>query len=440
MQPNSKRPVVVVIGAGFGGITAARTLAGGDVDILVIDRTNHHLFQPLLYQTATAALAPSDIANPVRAMVRRSRETTVIMGEVTGVDPARRVVTVRETGEFQYDYLIVATGAAYSWFGHEEWAAHATVLKSLEDAEKIRLRLLSAFEWAESRGSPAAIQRLLTFVIVGGGPTGVELAGAIAELARSTLVRDFRRIRSESARIVLCEAGSRLLAAFPPSQSDYAVRALGTLGVEVRLGFTVEKIDPSGVVASGERIESANVFWCAGTRARPAANWLGADAAQNGAVKVRPDCSVPGHDEVFVIGDVASLAGRDGRPLPGLAAVATQHGKYVAKVIARRAAGRPAPGPFRYRDLGALAVIGRSRAVADLGRVQLRGLPAWLFWSLVHLFLLAGFRNRVMVYVNWSWAWFTYGRGARLIIGVPPRDETEMPNRDRVERSPAEGA
>jgi NADH:ubiquinone reductase (H+-translocating) len=430
MQPNSKRPVVVIIGAGFGGITAARSLAGGDVDILVIDRTNHHVFQPLLYQAATAALAPSDIASPVRAMVRRSRETTVIMGEVTGVDPARRVVTVRKTGEFQYDYLIVATGAAYSWFGHDEWAAHATVLKSLEDADMIRLRLLSAFEWAESHGSPAATQRLLTFVIVGGGPTGVELAGAIAELARSTLVRDFRRIRSESARIVLCEEGPRLLAAFPPSQSNYAVRALGTLGVEVRLGSTVEMIDPSGVVTSGERTESANVFWCAGTRARPAANWLGADAAHNGAVKVRPDCSVPGHDEVFVIGDVASLAGRDGRPLPGLAAVATQHGKYVAKVIARRVAGRPAPGPFRYRDLGALAVIGRSRAVADLGRVQLRGLPAWLFWSLVHLFLLAGFRNRVMVYVNWSWAWFTYGRGARLIIGVPPRDEAETPNRD----------
>jgi NADH:ubiquinone reductase (H+-translocating) len=329
MEPNSKRPVVVIIGAGFGGITAARTLAGGDVGILLIARTSHHVFQPLLYQTATAALAPSDIANPVRAMLRRSRETTVIMGEVTGVDPARRVVTVRETGEFPYDYLIVVTGADYSWFGHEEWAAaaHATVLKSLEDADKIRLRLLSAFEWVESRGSPAAIQCLLTFVIVSGGPTGVELAGAIAELARSTLVRDFRRIRPEWARIVLCEAGSRLLAEFPPSLSDYAVRALGTLGVEVRLGSTVEKIDPSGVVASGERIESANVFWCAGTRARPAANWLGADAAHNGAVKIRPDCSVPGHDEVFVIGDVASLAGRDGRPLPGLAAVATQHGK-----------------------------------------------------------------------------------------------------------------
>ncbi len=440
MQPNSKRPVVVIIGAGFGGITAARSLAGGDADILVIDRTNHHVFQPLLYQAATAALAPSDIASPVRAMVRRSRETTVIMGEVTGVDPARRVVAVRETGEFQYNYLIVATGAAYSWFGHDEWAAHATVLKSLEDADMIRLRLLSAFEWAESRGSPAAVQRLLTFVIVGGGPTGVELAGAIAELARSTLVRDFRRIRSESARIVLCEAGPRLLTAFPPSQSDYAVRALGTLGVEVRLSSTVEMIDPSGVVTSGGRIESANVFWCAGTRARPAANWLGADAAHNGAVKVRPDCSVPGHDEVFVIGDVASIAGRDGRPLPGLAAVATQQGKYVAKVIARRIAGLPPPGPFRYRDLGALAVIGRSHAVADLGRVQLRGLPAWLFWSLVHLFLLAGFRNRVVVYVNWSWAWFTYGRGARLIIGVPPRAEAETPNRDCVERSPAEGA
>jgi NADH:ubiquinone reductase (H+-translocating) len=409
--------------AGFGGITAARALAGRGVDILLIDRTNHHVFQPLLYQTATAALAPSDIASPIRVLVRRNRETTVIMGEVDGVDPARRLVTVKETGEFAYDYLILATGAAYSWFGHDEWAAHATVLKSLDDAETIRRRLLSAFEWAESRAEPSEITRLLTFVVVGGGPTGVELAGSIAELARSTLVRDFRRIRPDLARIILCEAGPRLLAAFPPRLSDYTARALGSLGIEVRLGAPVEHIDSLGVLVTGHRIESANVFWCAGTHARPAAAWIDADAANNGAVKIRSDCSVPGHDNIFALGDVASLTDRNGNLLPGLAAVAVQHGKYVARVIARRVAGRRAPGPFRYRDLGTLAIIGRSRAVANLGRVQLRGLPAWLFWSLVHLFLLAGFRNRMVVYLNWSWAWFTYGRGARLITGVPRGNE-----------------
>jgi NADH dehydrogenase len=338
---NTKRPSVIIVGAGFGGITAARALAGHGVDILVIDKTNHHVFQPLLYPTATAALAPSDIASPVRVMLRYDRETTVIMGEVTDVDAMRRVVMVKETGEFNYDYLILATGAAYSWFGHDEWAAHATVLKSLEDAETIRRRLLSAFEWAESHNDPAEITRLLTFVIVGGGPTGVELAGSIAELARSTLIRDFRRIRPQSARIVLCEAGPRLLAAFPAALSDYAARALGSLGVEIRLSVAVEQIGPSGVSAAGQRIESANVFWCAGTQARPAASWIGADSAHNGAVKVQPDCSVPGHEEIFVIGDVACFAGRDGKPLPGLAAVATQHGKYVAKVIANRSsAGR----------------------------------------------------------------------------------------------------
>jgi NADH:ubiquinone reductase (H+-translocating) len=434
MRPKAIPPVALIIGAGFGGINAALDLAGKNIDILLIDRTNHHVFQPLLYQTATAALAPSDIASPIRTLLRHNRQATVIMGEVTGIDPKRRVVAVRNTGEFRYDYLIVATGAAYSWFGHDEWAAHATVLKSLEDAEVIRRRLLSAFELAESRTAPDEINRLLTFVIVGGGPTGVELAGAIAELARSTLAREFRRIRPESARIILFEAGPRLLPAFPPSLSDYTCRALGSLGVEIRLAVAVEKIDASGVQTSGERVESANVFWCAGTQARPAASWLGADAARNGAVKVLPDCSVPGYREIFVIGDAASLADHDGRPLPGLAAVAAQQGKYVAKIIAGRVAGRPGSRPFRYRDLGTLAVIGRSRAVAHLGGIRLRGFPAWLIWSLVHLFLLAGFRNRLVVYVNWAWAWFTYGRGARLITGEPPHDEDLMPRRSEADR------
>ena len=428
MQAPAKRPRVVIVGAGFGGLNAARGLAGSGAEIVVIDRTNHHVFQPLLYQTATAALAESDIASPVRAILRSQREATVIMGEVTGVDPARQVVAVKDTAEVAYDYLILAIGADYSWFGHDEWSAHATVLKTLENAGTIRLRLLSAFEWAESRTDPQEIRRLLTFAIVGGGPTGVELAGSIAELSRATLVRDFRRIRPESARIVLCEAGPRLLAEFPHGLSDYAANALRSLGVEVRLGTKVEQIDAAGIVSSGERIACANTFWCAGTEARPAAAWLNAPAAHNRAVKVGPDCSVPDHPEVFVIGDASYLTGKDGKPLPGLAAVATQQGSYVAKVLASRIAGRPSPGPFRYRDRGTLAVIGRSRAVADLGRVQLRGFPAWVFWSLVHLFLLAGFRNRVVVYVNWVWDWFTYARGARLITGELPRDETGAPD------------
>jgi NADH:quinone reductase (non-electrogenic) len=419
------RPRVIIVGAGFGGINAAQGLAGRGVDILLIDRVNHYVFQPLLYQVATAALAPSDIASPVRAIMRNHREVTVLMGEVTGVDPARRTVDVRDVGRFCYDYLILAVGAAYSWFGHEEWASYATVLKTLHDAETIRTRLLSAFEWAEGCTEAAEITRLLTFVVVGGGPTGVELAGSIAELARSTLIRDFRHIHPESARIVLCEAGPRLLAAFPSHLSDYTMRALSSLGVEVRLHAAVDHIDASGVTAAGQLIESANVFWCAGTAARPAASWLGANAAQNGAVRVQPDCSVPGHPEIFAIGDVASLAGLDGRPLPGLAAVATQHGKYVAKLIAHRVAGRPSPGPFRYRDLGTLAIIGRSRAVADLGRIHLSGFAAWLFWSSVHLVLLAGFRNRLVVWVNWAWAWFTYGRGARLITGLLPQERSK---------------
>lgn len=440
MKTDARRPRVVIVGAGFGGLAAARGLTGRGADILLIDRTNHHLFQPLLYQVATAALAESDIASPIRAILRRQADTTILMGEVVGVDPSRRAVVVQDIGEFPYDYLILATGAAYSWFGHDDWAAHATVLKSLDDAAVVRHRLLSAFERAEGCSDPDEIRRLLTFVVVGGGPTGVELAGSIAELARSTLARDFRRIEPRQARIVLAEAGPRLLAAFPQPLSHYTVRALASLGVEVWLKAAVEEIDAEGVVMAGQRIASAGVFWCAGTAARPAATWLGADAARNGAVKVAPDCSVPGHDDVFALGDVASQDGRNGRPLPGLAAVAEQHGKYVARVIANRIAGRPPPKPFRYRDLGSLAIIGRSRAVAWLGRLQLTGFPAWLFWSLVHLLLLAGFRNRLVVYVNWSWAWFTYGRGARLITDPDAIGDTEKAEGPKDRSLPASRA
>jgi NADH dehydrogenase len=411
------RPSVVVVGAGFGGMAAVQALKGADVDVTLIDRTNHHLFQPLLYQVATAALSPADIATATRALLRRSRNTTVLMSEVEAVDVNRRAILRADGPTLLYDYLILATGSAYSFFGHDEWAEHAPVLKSLNDALSIRERVLGAYEWAEECGDPVMTQRLLTFVIVGGGPTGVELAGTIAELARSTLRGDFKNIDPRSTRVVLCEAADRLLLAFPEHLSAYSARALASLGVEVHLSQPVNHIDSEGLLVGDTRIEAANILWCAGTAAQPAARWIGAEAARNGAVKVSPNCSVPGRPEIFAIGDVASFDSGSGVPLPGLAPVAKQQGKYVAKVIKARVAGKREPGPFRYRDLGTMAIIGRSRAVADFGGFTLTGFPAWLAWSMIHLMLLVDFRSRLTVYVNWSWAWFTYGRGARLLTG-----------------------
>jgi NADH:ubiquinone reductase (H+-translocating) len=411
------RPRVVVVGAGFGGMAAVQALKGVDVDVTLIDRTNHHLFQPLLYQVATAALSPADIATATRALLRRNRNVTVLMSEVEAVDPDRRAVLRADGPTLFYDYLILATGSAYSFFGHDEWAENTQVLKSLSDALSIRERVLGAYEWAEECGDPAMTQRLLTFVIVGGGPTGVEMAGTIAEMARSTLRGDFKNIDPRSTRVVLCEAADHLLLAFPERLSAYSVRALVSLGVEVRLGQAVKDIDPDGLMVGDTRIEASNILWCAGTAAQPAAQWIGAEAARNGGVKVSPTCSVPGRPEIFAIGDVASFDSVSGTPLPGLAPVAKQQGKYVARVIEARVAGMREPGPFRYRNLGTMAIIGRSRAVADFGGFTLTGFPAWLAWSLVHLMLLVDFRSRLTVYVNWSWAWFTYGRGARLLTG-----------------------
>ena len=415
-EPTAK-PRVVVVGAGFGGMAAVQALKGANVDVTLIDRTNHHLFQPLLYQVATAALSPADIATATRALLRRNRNVTVLMSEVEAVDPDRCVIRCADGPTLSYDYLILATGSAYSFFGHDEWAENTLVLKSLNDALSIRERVLGAYEWAEECGDPAMIQRLLTFVIVGGGPTGVELAGTIAELARSTLRRDFKNIDPKTTRVVLCEAADRLLLAFPEHLSAYSIRALESLGVEVRLGHAVKDVDGEGLIVGDTRIEAANILWCAGTAAQPAARWIGAEAARNGAVKVLPDCSVPRRPEIFAIGDVASFDPGSGTPLPGLAPVAKQQGKYVAGVIKARVAGKREPGPFRYRDLGTMAIIGRSRAVADFGGFTLSGFPAWLAWSMVHLMLLVDFRSRLTVYVNWSWAWFTYGRGARLLTG-----------------------
>lgn len=409
------RKRIVIVGAGFGGMAAVKALRHADADITLIDRTNHHLFQPLLYQVATAALSPADIATASRALLRKQTNVTVLMGEVTGIDTTQCLVMMDSRNPLPFDYLVLATGADYSFFGHNAWAPFAPVLKSLGDALDIRERLLRAFETAESCLDQSDVDRLLTFVVVGGGPTGVELAGTIAELARSSLARDFRRIDPASARIILFEAGPRILSAFPERLSDYGRAALEKLGVEVRTGAAVDTIDSEGLTAGAQRIECRNILWCAGTAARPVAQWLGASAARNGAVRISGNCSVPSHPDIFALGDVASLDGADGKPLAGLAPVAKQQGNYVGRLLRARIAGAPEPPPFRYRDYGTMAVIGRSHAVADFGWLRLTGFPAWLTWSLVHLMLLVDFRSRILVYVNWSWAWFTYGRGTRLI-------------------------
>jgi len=428
VSSTERRPRVVVVGAGFGGLNVVKSLASAAVDITLIDRTNHTLFQPLLYQVATAALAASDIAIPVRALFSRHRNVTVLMGEVTGVDTAGRAVHVRDTSAIPYDILVLATGSVYSWFGHDTWRAASYSLKTLDDAETIRLRVLGAFERAESRTDPAEIRRLLTFIIVGGGPTGVELAGAIATLARSTLARDYRHIDPTSARVVVCEAGPTLLSAFPPRLSAYARQKLQALGVEVHTGEAVDDVRTEGITASGQPIEAANVFWCAGTEATPAGRWIGAATARFGLIEVNPDGSVPGHDAIYAIGDVTSMPGAGGRPFPALAAVAKQQGRHVAAVIRSRIAGDKPPGQFRYRDYGQLAVLGRSAAVADFGWLRLTGVAAWMIWSAVHLILLLGARNKMVVYLNWVWAWLTYGSGARLITGL---DRSRSPRTDQ---------
>ena len=420
MKATVPRPRVVVIGAGFGGLGAVHALAKLPVDVVLIDRNNHHLFQPLLYQVATAALSPADIAAPIRSIFSRNRNVEVLLGEVDGIDTESRRVSVREVGTIAYDQLIIASGAVSSWFGHDDWARHSTGLKSLQDAEALRQHLLGAFEWAESRTDPEEIRRLLTFVIVGGGPSGVELAGAIRDLTRYSLVRDFRRIQPAQARVLLFEGGPDVLAGFPERLVRYARRRLRRMGVEVHTGVQVEQVDAEGVVAAGERISAANVIWCAGVAATPAAQWLGAKqdepgAGRHGTLLVEVDCSLPGRPEIFAIGDVASCKGADGHPLPGVAPVAKQQGRYVAGVIAARMAGKAAPGPFRYDDQGSLAIIGRSAAVASLPHLKLVGFPAFLLWGCVHLFLLVGLRNRVLVYIQWVSAWLFHARSARLM-------------------------
>ena len=411
-------PRVVIVGAGFGGLACARALRQARVQVTLIDRNNYHLFQPLLYQVATAGLAPGDIAAPVRGLFREQFNARVLLGSVTGVDTRARQVLVGDL-EIAYDFLVLGTGASHSYFGRDDWAPHAPGLKRIEDATDVRRRVLTAFERAEACEDDAERRALLTFLIVGGGPTGVELAGAIAELARFGMEKDFRRFDPAAARVVLVQAAPRILPTFAQALSENAQRALEKLGVEVRTGSRVEAIDDQGVTVNGKRVAARTVLWAAGVVASPAAKWLGTEADNAGRIKVGADLSVTGLPDVFAVGDTAWSSAWNGQPVPGLAPAAKQGGLYVASVIRSRIAGRTPPRPFRYRHLGSLATIGRKAAVADFGRVRISGAAAWWLWGLVHIGFLVGVRNRVSVMLDWFWAYLTLRSGTRLITGAP---------------------
>ena len=414
MNATLNRHHVVVVGAGFGGLETVRALAGAPVRITMVDRRNHHLFQPLLYQVATASLAPSEIAWPIRHLLRKRREVTTVLASVEAVDKAARLVRLDDGSMLAYDTLVLATGARHAYFGHDDWEPSAPGLKTLEDATTIRGRILIAFERAEQEPDETKRAALMTFVIVGAGPTGVELAGTIAELARATLPADFRNIDTGKARIVLIEAGPRVLPAFRPDLSAYAQRSLERLGVEVELGQAVTECTAEGVVYGGKTLAAATVIWAAGVQASPAAQWLDAPADRAGRLKVEPDLTVPGHPEIFAIGDSAIVARPDGRPVPGIAPAAKQEGAYVAKAIRARLGGQPAP-PFRYQHAGDLATIGKRRAVIDFGWIKLRGAIAWWLWGFAHIYFLIGVRNRLSVALNWLWIYARDQRSARLI-------------------------
>ena len=406
---------VLVVGAGFGGLEAARTLApGADVHVTVVDQRNHHLFQPLLYQVATAGLNPADIAVPIRAQFSRAPNVDVRLGRVATVDLGRKRVSLEDGTELAWDFLVVAGGAQHSYFGHPEWEEFAPGLKTLEQATEIRRRLLSAFESAENEPDPAAQRRLLTFVIVGGGPTGVELAGAIADISRTVLVRDFRRIDPASARVLLLEAGPRILPAFAEGLSRHAAEDLRALGVEVRTSAAVTGIDAHGVSIGGERIEARSIFWAAGVQASSLSRSLGVELDRAGRVMVDADLSIPGHPAAFVIGDMAHLEEPERGLVPGLAPAAIQEGKAAARNILASIAGRPRK-PFRYRDKGMMATIGKHRAIAQTGPIRLTGYLAWLAWLFIHILYLIGFKNRLSVFAQWVWSYVLSKRGARLI-------------------------
>jgi NADH:ubiquinone reductase (H+-translocating) len=407
-------PKIVIVGAGFGGLWAASALADAPAHITVIDERNYHLFQPLLYQVATAGLSPADIAAPIRGILSRQRNARVILGRVVGIDKALRVVRLRDR-EVPYDWLIVATGARHAYFGHEEWAAFAPALKNIDDATRLRRNILTALERAEQEPDADERQRLMTFVVVGGGATGVETAGAIAELVKVALARDFRTINPAMSRIVLVEAGPRVLPSFAPRLSAAAQRALERLGVEVRLGRPVTRCDELGVMLGEERVACGVTIWAAGVMASQAAQWLEAEHDRAGRVLVDRELRLPGHPEIFVIGDTASVRDAAGKPLPGVATVAKQEGKYVARVLRARMLGHTAPPAFHYRDYGELATVGRNFAVVDFHWLRLTGRIAWFVWSFAHIYFLIGFRNRLVVAMDWIWAYLTFQRGARLI-------------------------
>src|SRR5436190_761638 len=405
---------VIIIGGGFGGLDAARALANGPVQITLLDRRNHHVFQPLLYQVATAALSPGDIASPIRWILRRQQNVEVLLADVRSIDPASKTV-VTDHRTFSYDYLIVATGAAHAYFGHPEWESRAPGLKTLDDALEMRRRVLLAFEAAEGESDPAAQRRLLTFVIIGGGPTGVELAGALAEIARQTLREDFRHIHPESARIVLVEGSPHLLASFPDTLREAARRSLSELGVDVRTGSVVTAVDEDGVTAAGERISAQTILWAAGVAASPLAASLGVPLDRAGRVAAEPTLTVAGHPDIFVAGDICAFL-QDGQQLPGVAQVAKQQGAHAAGNVLRAIRLEPLR-PFRYVNYGNVATIGRGSAVVHIGPVRASGWLAWVFWLCLHIFWLIGFRNRIAVVGEWAWSYITFQRRIRLITG-----------------------
>ncbi len=412
---------IVILGAGFGGLFAAKKLARVAADVTVVDRHNYHLFQPLLYQVATAGLPPSDIAWPIRSILSRQKNTSVLLAEVMDIDVARHQV-ILENESVAFDYLIVATGSTHSYFGHEDGATIAPGLKSIDDATHIRRRILTAFEQAEMTDDDAVRERLLRFVIVGGGPTGVELAGTIAELAHHTLAADFRRIDPRSATITLVEAGPRLLPYLRESLSDYARQSLEKLGVEIRLGTPVTHCDGEGVTIDGDRIAAATVIWAAGVAASPVSQWLDVEPDRVGRVIVQPDLSIKSDPDIFVIGDAALVKDKKGEPVPGIAPAAKQQGRFVAAIIARRITGKPSAQAFRYRHAGHLATIGRRSAVIELPRYQVTGRLAWWIWGIAHIYFLVGVPSPLVVSIRWLWEYITYGRGARLITGGEDAD------------------
>ncbi len=419
-------PRVVIVGGGFGGLSAAKALAKSDAEVIVIDKRNHHLFQPLLYQVATAALTSSQVANPVRSIVRRQKNVEIVLDEVINVDRDANEVILRDRA-IAFDYLVLATGARHDYFGNAAWEAHAPGLKTLDDADVIRQKILLAFERAEAAALGPARDRALTFVIIGGGPTGVELAGAIAELAGRALACDFRRTRCIDPKVILVEAGPRLLPGFSKKSSAYVKRALERRGVEVRLGRPVTSCRDGAVEIGDETIPTDTAIWAAGVKASQAAAWVGAEADRAGRARVNAQLSIDEARNVFVIGDTALAFDMDGRPTPSLAPAAKQMGAYVGRLIRDRINGGSDSGAFQYRDYGALATIGRHAAVVEFGRFRLTGFPAWVFWSAAHVWFLIGFRNRILVTLDWLWSYFTLERGARLISGDAPLRDRSLP-------------